>query len=1162
MSKKTARTKAAFLSIGITVTVCLLMMAGSLTTRAHPGNVPHFQAGAWVSDSDIVSGLGDVGNLSAPTVFQMDSTWYLISGEFDGIFNGYYWSGSAWVSDSSIVSGLGDVGVSSAPAVFQMDSTWYLIGGEADGVFNGYYWSGSAWVSDSSIVSGLGDVGDYSALTVFQMDSTWYLISGKYTGVFDGYHWESPPTPTNTPTPYLEAYAQNPQGTPVPSHLIYYPWNVAQYTMCTDCISYTTTLTDPLDPYYQFAYANISGTLHICLGATPDPGGGYPLSSSSACGYGWDDWDEGGHSVNIVLGTATPTPTPTPTPYVHVEARNPQGTPVTVWELGKVEHDETSKCNNCESFDDFIISSSGRILADSGQELGDKQSYDVALGDLDDDGDLDAFVANSGPTPANTVWLNDGAGVFTDSGQELGNSYSQVVALGDLDDDDDLDAIVANYSSNPTIWLNDGTGVFTDSGSIAWEAESIALADVDDDNDPDIFIVSSSYISPANQVWLNDGTGVFTDSGQRLGDLNGVDVAFGDVDDDDDLDVFVVNYTSPQKEGPDKVWLNDGTGVFTDSGQSIETNGNGLNVALADVDDDDDLDAFIAGELESTVWLNDGTGVFTDSGQIITGTFWSYERVALSDLDLDGDPDAFLSKTGEYGKCAVFTNDGTGAFENPSQRTLDNCYSFGAALGDLNDDGYPDSFSISATETGIPSETHNQVFLNTFAGVYVLAYSNQMVIGVTPEPETGWKPDDTAYYWDEMPGGGEYSASFIVATPTPTPVPKALDVTVRDDSANPVNVNAIIVTKLTTGAMVASCMYCNEILNLDISSYDSLNVQVFPYSHQTPLGPVADPDTGYGNATTYIWPSMSAGAYSVQFIMLMPTPTPTPTSTPIPTPKFGTDLFQMPLFAMQPIEFPAPPIMPSFPDLEWPVLPTPDLKDLPTLEPLVVPTIDFPPIPDFEPPQFPATITLHAEALQLPTVTLPNSQTIAALYAITEVKPLTEEWGLADIMAYAVFSLPTNTLFGVTPTTAPLPITINPPTFPITFGLPTAISTVNISKTTKEINDKFAAVITKSIALKDAVIATTGDLNSIKNKELAGKTPQEMADEMTSGYDLALSYLRGVSSIAVIGPILATILIGLGWITFVTTFKMVAKVTMAVISAVLTAIKYLVPFFG
>ena len=60
------------------------------------------------------------------------------------------------------------------------------------------------------------------------------------------------------------------------------------------------------------------------------------------------------------------------------------------------------------------------------------------------DGDLDAWVANSsfGENPSH-VWLNDGAGVFTDSGQALGpEALSRTAVLGDLDQDGDLDAFI------------------------------------------------------------------------------------------------------------------------------------------------------------------------------------------------------------------------------------------------------------------------------------------------------------------------------------------------------------------------------------------------------------------------------------------------------------------------------------------------------------------------------------------------------------------------------------------------------------------------------------------------------------------------------------------------------------------------------------------------
>ncbi|NET57033.1 MAG: DUF4347 domain-containing protein [Symploca sp. SIO2E6] len=62
-------------------------------------------------------------------------------------------------------------------------------------------------------------------------------------------------------------------------------------------------------------------------------------------------------------------------------------------------------------------------FTDSGQELGSSYSHGVSLGDVDGDGDLDAFIANSA-SEANKVWFNNGDGTFTDSGQSLGSSTS------------------------------------------------------------------------------------------------------------------------------------------------------------------------------------------------------------------------------------------------------------------------------------------------------------------------------------------------------------------------------------------------------------------------------------------------------------------------------------------------------------------------------------------------------------------------------------------------------------------------------------------------------------------------------------------------------------------------------------------------------------------
>ena len=283
------------------------------------------------------------------------------------------------------------------------------------------------------------------------------------------------------------------------------------------------------------------------------------------------------------------------------------------------------------------------MFSDSGQHPG-SNSFSVALGDLDGDGDLDAFCANIGAAlvfgAPDTVYMNNGAGVFTDSGQRLGNLPSTSVALGDLDGDGDLDAFVTSFSRPNKVWLNDGAGIFSDSGqSLAWPGMSVALGDLDGDGDLDAFVGHDS--STGCRVWRNNGAGIFSDSGQSFGGTDIFSVALGDLDGDGDLDAFAGKW----RNKPNLVFINDGAGSFSDSGQLLGAS-NSTSAALGDLDQDGDLDAFIGNWSDTSgqpnqVYLNNGSGVFADSGLSLGNA--STKSVALGDLDGDGDLDAFCA---------------------------------------------------------------------------------------------------------------------------------------------------------------------------------------------------------------------------------------------------------------------------------------------------------------------------------------------------------------------------------------------------------------------------------------------------------------------------------------------------------------------------------------
>jgi len=329
-------------------------------------------------------------------------------------------------------------------------------------------------------------------------------------------------------------------------------------------------------------------------------------------------------------------------------------------------------------------------FVDSGQSLGDGANRHVDLGDLDGDGDIDAFVGRDGG--ADSVWLNDGSGSFSDTGQSLGTARAFGVALGDLDADGDLDAFVANLNAANTVWMNNGSGTFSNSGQTlggSGNSNGVELGDIDGDGDLDAVVANGD--GQGNTVWVNDGSGTFSDSGQSLGSGVSYHPALGDLDNDGDLDLFIGN--SGSAEG-NRVYLNDGSGVFTDSGQSLEAGSSYTEyVELGDLDGDGDLDAMTANEHGGTnrVWLNNGAAVFTVSAATL-GNGRSH-GVQLGDLDDDGDLDAVIGNfDGEAN--TIWLNDGQGAFSDSGQ-SLGSSLTEAIMLGDLDGDGDLDLFAAN-----------------------------------------------------------------------------------------------------------------------------------------------------------------------------------------------------------------------------------------------------------------------------------------------------------------------------------------------------------------------------------------------------------------------------------------------------------------------------------
>ena len=213
--------------------------------------------------------------------------------------------------------------------------------------------------------------------------------------------------------------------------------------------------------------------------------------------------------------------------------------------------------------------------------------------------------------------------------------------------------------------------------------------------DPDIFFANNG----ANRVWLNDGAGMFAQTPQSIGPDDSRAVGLADLDGDGDLDAFVGN-----NKVADRIWLNDGSGHFSDSGQALGGMAKSFGLGLADLDGDGDTDAFVAERAGSQVWLNNGSGVFGSNGQSMLGSS-DTRAVALADVDGDGDVDAFVATTGAN---ELWLNDGSGHFSSSGQ-ALGTVESHGVELADLDGDGDADAFVVNASGG-------SQVWLNDGSG--------------------------------------------------------------------------------------------------------------------------------------------------------------------------------------------------------------------------------------------------------------------------------------------------------------------------------------------------------------------------------------------------------------------------------------------------------------
>jgi len=238
-------------------------------------------------------------------------------------------------------------------------------------------------------------------------------------------------------------------------------------------------------------------------------------------------------------------------------------------------------------------------------------------GDVDNDGDLDLLLmGQSGQVVDGTqmsvtrVWVNDGLGSFDPTRDDslIGLNNGEA-AWADLDLDGDLDLAVNGKSSEGVrefrLYRNDLPGPLQDSGLDLPGVESGDLAWGDYDRDGDVDLIACGLtVDGTPTTWLFDNTdgALALHPDASFAGIQGGDLAWGDVDNDQDLDLLVVGNDGNQpifrvyentigRISPDAAFEALDIGALTGVDFS--------SVALADIDDDGDLDLISSGQTAS-----------------------------------------------------------------------------------------------------------------------------------------------------------------------------------------------------------------------------------------------------------------------------------------------------------------------------------------------------------------------------------------------------------------------------------------------------------------------------------------------------------------------------------------------------------------------------------
>ena len=268
---------------------------------------------------------------------------------------------------------------------------------------------------------------------------------------------------------------------------------------------------------------------------------------------------------------------------------------------------------------------------------------------------------------------------------------------------------------------------------LSQEGPSLAVGDINDDGNDDVFIGGAK--GQAGKIYLNKGNNSFGVTVQKDldvdADFENTAASFFDADNDGDLDLFVGsggNEKSDQANYKNRLYLNNGKGIFIKSKTILPTTNNNVSViAPCDFDNDGDIDVFVGSRSVPGVYgidpkhlllENDGKGNFTNiidkkafklnSTGMITDAVWE---------DIDNDSKKDLIVIGDWMAPQIFKNTGRRLAVFKSNLTSYSGFWNSINGVDLNNDGKKDFIlGNKGTNTTYKASAKNpmKLFVNDF----------------------------------------------------------------------------------------------------------------------------------------------------------------------------------------------------------------------------------------------------------------------------------------------------------------------------------------------------------------------------------------------------------------------------------------------------------------